>query len=110
MLEICYMLSGAHHGLWRGETLAVTVENIDRDFVPVAWVDIGEPFSREWLEVVYYIMQGEVWSPNGEARDIVEECAVWHTSMTVGDLVIDQETGEVWVVADFGFHYAGRVT
>lgn len=32
-------------------------------------------------------MQGENWSPNGEARSLIEEKGLIHTSMSMGDIV-----------------------
>lgn len=52
------------------------------------------------LEEVYYLMQGENWSPNGEARQAVQDLGLAHTSMSVGDLVRDLETGE-WSIVDY---------
>jgi hypothetical protein len=46
-------------------------------------------------------MQGEVWSPNGEARGLIEAKGLLHTSMSVGDVVVGPDG--VHVVAMFGF-------
>ena len=39
-------------------------------------------------EIIYAQMQGEVWSPHGEAREMLQEKGVDHTSMCVGDVVV----------------------
>lgn len=39
------------------------------------------------LEKIFDMFQGEAWSPNGEAREIIERASVRHTSMSVGDIV-----------------------
>jgi len=39
-------------------------------------------------ELTYHFMQGEVWSPLGEARQLITECGLKHTSMSVGDIMI----------------------
>lgn len=54
------------------------------------------------LERVWVGMQGENWSPNGEARGLIEEKGLRHTSMSVGDVVVDPE-GKAFVVASMGF-------
>jgi hypothetical protein len=54
------------------------------------------------LEDVFHKMQGEVWSPNGEARSLIREKGLQHTSMSVGDIAVD-EAGKVWLVDRFGF-------
>jgi hypothetical protein len=52
---------------------------------------------KNHLEVVFDAMQGEVWSPNGEARPFIQNLGVQHTSMMTGDLVVDYHTGEGWL-------------
>jgi len=37
-------------------------------------------------------MQGEVWSPNGEMRPLIEALGLKHTSMSVGDVLYDEES------------------
>lgn len=56
----------------------------------------------EDLEDVYYQSQGEIWSPNGEARELIRSKGLAHTSMSVGDVVVD-ENGLRYVVALCGF-------
>lgn len=54
------------------------------------------------LEHVFYLCQGENWSPNGEARGLIEAKGLAHTSMSVGDVVVDA-AGRVFMCAQFGF-------
>lgn len=54
------------------------------------------------LEHVYTQSQGEFWSPNGEARDMILSKGLRHTSMSVGDVAVDPN-GDAWVVASMGF-------
>lgn len=60
------------------------------------------------LEALFGQMQGEVWSPNGEARPLIEARGLQHTSMSVGDVAVDPN-GLASVVATFGFVQIGRV-
>lgn len=53
------------------------------------------------LERIYYMMQGEVWSPQGEAREMIKKSGSGHTSMSVGD-VIKTPKG-LFMVDRFGF-------
>lgn len=53
------------------------------------------------LEDVFAMMQGENWSPNGEANSLIREKGLAHTSMSVGDAVVVD--GEVYFVAMLGF-------
>jgi hypothetical protein len=53
-------------------------------------------------EGAWVAMQGENWSPSGEARDLIRDKGLRHTSMSVGDVLID-EGGDVLKVASCGF-------
>ena len=61
------------------------------------------------LGEVYHRMQGEIWSPNGEARSLIEEKGLQHTSMSVGDVIVDDDSGEVFLVANIGFKKIGKL-
>ena len=41
------------------------------------------------LEDLFHNMQAEVWSPNGEARPLIEKAGLQHTSMSIGDIAVD---------------------
>ena len=68
----------------------------------------GQPIDHA-LEDVFLHFQAEVWSPNGEARALIERKGLGHTSMSVGDVAVTGD-GKVFVVARFGFEplEAGR--
>lgn len=46
----------------------------------------------ECPEEVFYKMQGENWSPNGEARNFIRQNGLQHTSMSVGDIILEPIT------------------
>jgi len=60
-------------------------------------------FAADNMEKLFAQMQGEVWSPNGEARNLIRGLGLRHTSMSVGDVVHNVSTGEYHVVANYGF-------
>jgi hypothetical protein len=72
--------------------------NLGATHIHLKDMDSGE----HGLEFVYAQMQAEVWSPNGEARDKIESRGLRHTSMSVGDVIVD-EIGNAYVVANVGF-------
>jgi len=39
------------------------------------------------LNKIFRTMQGERWSPQGEARDKIKKLGLKHTSMSVGDVI-----------------------
>ncbi len=55
------------------------------------------------LEEVFHIMQGEIWSPQGEARDLIRALGLHHTSMSVGDVIYDTEAQKAYGVDRIGF-------
>lgn len=55
------------------------------------------------LGAIYGLMQGEVWSPKGEARSLIMDKGLGHTSMSVGDVVEEIGTGEMWACARLGW-------
>ena len=52
-------------------------------------------------EKVFHMMQGEIWSPEGQARDFIQASGTGHTSMSVGDIVV--VNGKALMVDRFGF-------
>lgn len=63
------------------------------------------PLSKmdEYLEMIFAAMQAEVWSPNGEKRELIKELGLLHTSMSVGDMVYDDRHHMLWRVKGVGF-------
>jgi hypothetical protein len=55
------------------------------------------------LNNVYHKMQGEIWSPNGEAREMLAGKNIKHTSMSIGDIIHNCENGDWHVVDRCGF-------
>lgn len=53
------------------------------------------------LDDIYFKMQGEFWSPNGEARQLIKSKGLNHTTMSVGDII--KIGDQVWFVDNLGF-------
>jgi hypothetical protein len=70
-------------------------------------LEIDAPESEN-LEKIYLEMQGEMWSPNGEARFLIKAKKLGHTSMSVGDVIVDEMFNEVYVVDSIGFKSLGK--
>jgi hypothetical protein len=64
-----------------GPTTIFTIEKL-----PQTHVFLCEVLATT-IEDVYWQMQGEHWSPHGEARPLIEKLGLRHTSMTIGDVV-----------------------
>lgn len=78
-------------------SVAKVTSRMGKHFVPVKIL-----LARD-LDDVYSKMQGERWSPNGEARPLIEALGLTHTSMSAGDVIHDIEAGVFYEVAWRGF-------
>jgi hypothetical protein len=78
------------------ENPGLVVEDLARTHVFLCEVEADS------LEQAWWAMQGEYWSPNGEARELIQPpCTRGHTSMSVGDVV--QSGGDFYEVSRTGF-------
>jgi hypothetical protein len=49
----------------------------------------GGKIDNVSLETIFKTLQGEIWSPQGEARNLIKKSKTSHTSMSIGDIVQD---------------------
>lgn len=54
------------------------------------------------LENLFRNLQGEIWSPEGEANELIESKGLAHTSMCVGDMVRFKD-GKMYLVDNSGW-------
>lgn len=77
----------------------------------LTWLDVThrlvKKIKADGLDDVYRQMQGEVWSPKGEARGLIRSLGLSHTSMSVGDVVKDPGD-DFWVCDLSGWLPLGR--
>lgn len=66
------------------------------------YAEVGT-ISADDLEDVFCKMQGECWSPRGEARGLISSLGLRHTSMSVGDIVFDHYQNKHFAVMGCGF-------
>lgn len=82
---------------WLVETHKVpTTGALEETHVCLGTIDSTDP------EEIWVMMQGERWSPRGEARSLITEKGLRHTSMHVGDIV-QVAPGECFLVDSCGF-------
>ena len=55
------------------------------------------------MEEIFYYLQGEMWSPEGEARDLISELGLEHTSISVGDILYNRNNDAWFIVDHHGF-------
>ena len=62
------------------------VKTISKDDFDNGYVLLG--MIRETnADKIFELMQGETWSPNGEANNLIRSKGLEHTSMSVGDVI-----------------------
>ena len=88
----------------RGKNLLPDSADLSKTHVFLKLVEARNP------EDAYFQMQGESWSPTGEAREFVARKGVQHTSMSVGDIVLDHASRGAFILDRMGFRFLGSVT
>jgi hypothetical protein len=74
------------------------------DSVPNNYVLIGK-IRETNPDKIFHMMQGEIWSPEGQANAMIRSSGTGHTSMSVGDII---HVGNKWLMVDrYGFHALG---
>lgn len=73
----------------------------DRTTIKQTHVKVGSIAETDPTRI-FPMMQGDYWSPRGEARDLIARLGLGHTSMTVGD-IIELPSGELLMVDRGGF-------
>jgi hypothetical protein len=72
-----------------------TLATLEQTHVCVGTLNIDHP------EEAWQMMQGEFWSPKGEANSFILGLGLQHTSMSVGDIV--EKEGVLFMVDGIGF-------
>jgi len=57
-------------------------------------------------EKIFGLLQGEIWSPNGEAHNLIDKSGAKHTSMSVGDII--EMNGKCYMADIGGFRELHR--
>lgn len=73
----------------------ITPENISKTHILLGQI------SETDFDKIFSMMQGERWSPEGEARNLIKGLGLTHTSMSVGDVIEKGKT--LYMVDTFGF-------
>lgn len=76
------------------------LDELEATHVKLGVLDANDP------DEVFAALQGESWSPNGEANAMLRALGLGHTSMSVGDVIVLR--GDVLLVAIVGFRRLGR--
>jgi hypothetical protein len=94
--QVYYARRPTYHASGQLGTPLLTVPRLRHTHVRVTTVE-ADSRAEAWLK-----MQGENWSPRGEARPLIEHMGLTHTSMSVGDVLRDEE-GVYWECLDLGW-------
>jgi len=86
-------------------------KNINTELLPESIKDLNKThvligkIKDTDKEDIYKKMQGENWSPAGEASNFINESGINHTSMSTNDIIVIE--GKMWVVDEIGFKQLG---
>jgi len=94
--QILYAHRPTFHASGEIGTARLTVTEMQSTHVRLCEVE-ADGLDDAWRQ-----MQAEHWSPNGEARPLLQRLGLSHTSMSVGD-VIQDEDGTYWECLDLGW-------
>jgi hypothetical protein len=75
----------------------------DPDRLPATHVHLKD-IEADNQEDALSRMRAENWSPNGEALDLLQSKGLQHTTMTIGDVLVD-EGDAVYLVTGIGFSF-----
>ena len=102
----------AHPDVARDLHIATMVEEEGEDLIPETYEDLSDTHvhlgsvAETDLETIFRLMQGLFWSPQGEARALIEKKGLIHTSMNVGDVIVVD--GVMHMVESMGFSRLGE--
>ncbi len=99
--EVWYWKEDAGRDMMMGKNFLVKYGKMpDPNNLEATHVKIGSVKETN-PEKIFMMMQGENWSPEGQARSMIRSSGTGHTSMSVGDIVV--VNGEAQMVDRFGF-------
>ena len=98
--EIWYMKPENFRDLIMGYDFSKDRVNIDKNDLSKTHIHLGN-IDIDDPEEIFEKLQGESWSPNGEAKELIQSKGLQHTSMSVGDII--KINGKVMIVDNTGF-------
>ena len=99
-----FFVDGARGYAWlKQRNLVPDPRDLTKTHVFLQLIEAANP------EAVYFRMQGGSWDPSGEARELIASKGLRHTSMSVGDIVIDHDSRVVYLLDRMGFRFLGHV-
>lgn len=103
--EIWYWLSDNARDYMMGyDFLKKQGTEVTPETIPTTHALIGRIRETD-PEKIFSMMQGDSWSPEGQARDMIKRSGTGHTSMSVGDVI---RVGNKWLMVDrYGFKDIG---
>ena len=71
-------------------------------YIEQTHVCLGEIKGTDNIDDLSFLLQGEIWSPEGEARNLIRNKNLCHTSISIGDM-IETEDGDLYLLSFSGF-------
>jgi hypothetical protein len=103
-MKSSFFVDGIQGYAWlKQRNLVPDPEDLTKSHVFLQLIEASSP------EDVYFRMQGGSWNLSGEARELIASKGLRHTSMSVGDIVIDHDSRVVYLLDRMGFRFLGHV-
>jgi hypothetical protein len=103
-MKSSFFVDGIQGYAWlKQRNLVPAPEDLTKSHVFLQLIEASSP------EDVYFRMQGGSWNLSGEARELIASKGLRHTSMSVGDIVIDHDSRVVYLLDRMGFRFLGHV-
>lgn len=100
--EVRHMLKWGQTQIWYAKNSCLAPDEINPSNLHKTHGLIG-CIATDNLDHIFTAMQGENWSPYGEARGLIERIPdVHHTSMSVDDIIV-LPNGTMWICEMIGW-------
>jgi hypothetical protein len=93
--QVYYARRPTFHPSGQLGTPLLTVSTLEQSHVFLGQIEAAS------LDEAFWQMQGENWSPHGEAKEMIQSLGLGHTSMSMGDVLCD-ENGICWECVEPG--------
>jgi hypothetical protein len=94
--QVYYARRPTFHPSGQLGTPLLTVSTLEQSHVFLGQIEAAS------LDEAFWQMQGENWSPHGEAKEMIQSLGLGHTSMSMGDVLCD-ENGICWECVEPGW-------
>lgn len=101
-VEVWYMNQGFFADGIMGNSGPVNVNDLTKTHILLGTIGATLRARTDMIDDLFGLLQGERWSPKGEARELILDKGLLHTSMSVGDIIRFKD-GDTYFCANKGW-------